>query len=95
MYYIAFLWLIVRLLIVFNQIYSYDVHYILYHWAVKTDESEISYVCKYVRPCDEGWGEGRLKEERTAECTNIYSATFFFSFACRMYINRNKWYNNH
>jgi len=39
---------IVRLLIGFNQIYSHDVHYILYHCALGTDESEISYVSMYV-----------------------------------------------
>lgn len=32
----------------FNQIYSYDMLYILCQYPVGTDESEIFYVCMYV-----------------------------------------------
>ena len=38
-------WCIVWPLIVFSQAYSYDVLYILSQYALRIDESEISYVC--------------------------------------------------
>jgi len=75
---IAFLWFIVRLLIVFNQIYSYDVHYILYHCALRTDESEISNVmCKYVCPCDKGSISEGFKRN-VLQNVRIYIAQHFF-----------------
>jgi hypothetical protein len=41
-------WFIVWLFVVFNQIYSYDVLYILRQCAIRINESENTYVCMYV-----------------------------------------------
>ena len=41
-------WFIVWLLIVFSYVYSHDMLYIQRQCALRTDESEILYICMYV-----------------------------------------------
>ena len=41
-------WFIVWLFVVFSQIYSYDVLYILGQCALRIDESENTYICTYM-----------------------------------------------